>query len=81
MATNMSGEYEWHDEILKEDHETIIESLGFGGASVIDITLTDKGVRLCELCDGYYGTTLSKVQLERFITELQALSAAIGEGE
>lgn len=74
MTNNMSGHYDWHHKILEEEFETIIECLGEKGASVIDIALTHKGVRICELCDGYYGTTLSKEQLDRFIAELQALS-------
>lgn len=81
MAENMSGSYEWHNQILEQKFETIIECLGEKGASVIDIALTRNGVRMCELCDGYYGTTLSKAQLDRFIAELQALSDALGKRE
>lgn len=81
MTTNMSGHYEWHHEILEENFATIIKCLGEKGAGVIDIALTDNGVRMCELCDGYYGTTLSKAQLDRFIAELQALSDALGKSE
>jgi len=77
----MSGDYEWHDEILEEKFETIIECLGENGAGVIDVALTKHGVRMCEVCDGYYGTTLSKAQLDRFIAELQALSDALGKNE
>ncbi|MDJ1008623.1 MAG: hypothetical protein QNJ13_12455 [Paracoccaceae bacterium] len=79
MTTNMSGKYEWHDEILEQEFETIIECLGEHGAAVIDVVLTENGVRMCELCDGYYGTTLSKVQLDRFVAELQAMSDALGK--
>ncbi|MBC7147462.1 MAG: hypothetical protein H5U24_19030 [Thioclava marina] len=81
MVTNMSGVYEWHEEILEEKFETIIECLGEDGAAVIDVALTENGVRMCELCDGYHGTTLSKAQLDRFIAELQALSDALGKNE
>lgn len=78
MTNNMSGHYDWHHKILEEEFGKIIECLGEKGASVIDIALTDKGLRICELCDGYYGTTLSKDQLDRFISELQTLSAMLG---
>lgn len=81
MTTNLSGREKWHDEMLEEEFETIIECLGEHGASVIDIALTKNGVRMCELCDGHYGTTLSKAQLDRFIAELQALSDALGKNE
>ena len=81
MVSKMSGMEEWHDEILEETFETIIECLGENGAAVVDISLTENGVRMCELCDGYYGTTLSKAQLDRFIAELQALSEALGKNE
>lgn len=81
MTQKMSGTYDWHDEILEETFETIIECLGENGAAVVDIALTENGVRICELCDGYYGTTLSKAQLDRFIAELQALSEALGKNE
>jgi hypothetical protein len=81
MVSKMSGMEEWHDEILEETFETIIECLGENGAAVVDIALTENGVRICELCDGYYGTTLSKAQLDRFITELQALSDALGKNQ
>jgi hypothetical protein len=81
MATNMSGHYEWHNQILEQQFKTIIECLGEKGASVIDIALTENGVRMCELCDGYYGTTLSKAQLDRFIAELQAISDTLGKSE
>lgn len=81
MTQKMSGTYDWHEEILEETFETIIECLGENGAAVVDIALTKNGVRMCELCDGYYGTTLSKVQLDRFIAELQALSDALGKNE
>lgn len=81
MVSKMSGMEEWHDEILEETFETIIECLGENGAAVVDIALTENGVRMCELCDGYYGTTLSKAQLDRFIAELQALSDALGKNE
>lgn len=81
MTNNMSGHYDWHNKILEEEFGTIIECLGEKGASVIDIALTHKGVRLCELCDGYYGTTLSKGQLDRFIAELQAMSGKLAKLE
>ncbi|MCJ1903356.1 hypothetical protein MR829_23865 [Paracoccus versutus] len=46
MVTNMSGVYEWHEEILEEKFETIIECLGEDGAAVIDVALTENGVRM-----------------------------------
>lgn len=81
MTTNMSGDYDWHNAILEEEFGAIIECLGENGASVVDVALTENGVRICELCDGWYGTTLSKSQLDRFIAELQALSDALGRKE
>ncbi|MFV0645230.1 MAG: hypothetical protein ACK5NN_12150 [Sphingomonadaceae bacterium] len=81
MTTNMSGHYDWHHAKVEEEFGSIIECLGEKGASVIDIALTHKGVRICELCDGYYGTTLSKDQLDRFIVELQALSDKLAKLE
>lgn len=79
--SNMSGHYDWHHKILEEEFGTIIECLGEKGASVIDVALTNKGVRICELCGGYYGTTLSKDQLDRFIAELQAPSNNLAKVE
>lgn len=66
--------YDWHDEILKEKHSTIIECLGEKQAKVVSIEKTEKGYRITELCDQYYGTTLSQQQFERFIAELQELA-------
>lgn len=63
----------WHDEYMEEVHDTIIASLSAKGESIVDITLTPNGLRLVEACDGHYGTTLTKAQLERFISELQEL--------
>ncbi len=61
-----------HDEILEEERDSIIGSLE--AAKVIQITKTEHGYQFVELCDGYYGTSLSQEQMERFIGELQALA-------
>lgn len=66
--------YDWHDEIMKEEHPTIIECLGEKQKKIVSIEKTAKGYRIVELCDGYYGTTLSQRQLERLIEELRELA-------
>ncbi|TXL75128.1 hypothetical protein FHP25_14680 [Vineibacter terrae] len=70
-----AGSSPWHDEILVEEHPTIIECLE-KRAKLFVIDRTEKGYRIVELCDGYYGTTLSQDQFERFIAELQLLAKA-----
>lgn len=65
---------EWNDKTLKEEMPTIIDSLGWDGDWVIYIKKTEFGYRFTECCDGYFGTTLSQEQIERFIKELRALS-------
>jgi hypothetical protein len=74
MVQNLSGESDWHNEIMTENFDTIVECLGEYGHAVTDIAITENGVRICELCDGYYGTTLTKNQLDRLIVELKAIS-------
>ena len=66
--------YEWHDEIMKEEHGSILECLGLRGHKVVHIEKTDKGYKFMELCDEYYGTTLNQEQFERLIAELQELA-------
>ena len=68
------GMEEWHDKLLVEEHPTILECLGEKQAKIFSIEKTDRGYRVVELCDGYYGTTLSQEQLERLIGELQRLA-------
>ena len=68
-----SASQEWHDEVLKEEFSTIVESLGEKGARVISIDKTEKGIRLVECCDAYFGTTLSIAQTKRLISELQLM--------
>ena len=68
-----------HDDILEEQCQTMIESLGCdgtgrSGAKVVHIRKTEHGYRFVELCDEYYGVTLNQDQMERFIKELQALA-------
>lgn len=72
-------DYEWHHKILEEQLPTIIESLGLDsdgstGAKVVQITKSEQGYKFVELCDEYYGVTLSQDQMERFIKELQVLA-------
>lgn len=71
--------YEAQHDLLEEEFPTIIECLGLSdgersGAQVVSITKTEKGYKFIELCDEYYGITLSQEQMERFIQELQELA-------
>ncbi len=74
MTSSEPSVYEWHDEILVEEYATILDCLGDGSSKVFSIEKTDKGFRITELCDGYYGTTLTMDQLLRLIKELQDLA-------
>ncbi|MEZ5946904.1 MAG: hypothetical protein R3C04_08675 [Hyphomonas sp.] len=62
---------EWQDEILSEQKDSIIESLA--SERVLHVSKTERGIKFVELCDEYYGCTLSREQCMRFIAELQAL--------
>lgn len=71
--------YEEHHDLLEEEFPTILECLGLPddkrrAAQVVSITKTEKGYKFVELCDEYYGVTLSQEQMERFIGELQELA-------
>jgi hypothetical protein len=66
--------YDWHDEILKESNRRIVECLGEKQAKIVSIEKTARGYRIVELCDGYYGRTLSQEQMERLIEELRQLN-------
>ena len=57
--------------ILEERKTTILESLE--EARLVSIGPSEHGFQIVELCDGYYGNTLTKEQMERLITELQQL--------
>lgn len=72
-------DYDCHHDILKEELPSVLESIGLNkdstkGAKIVQITKTDKGYMFVELCDEYYGVTLSQEQMERFVKELQELS-------
>lgn len=69
----------WHDDILKEEHGTILECLGEDGINFLEFTIRPKGLRIVELVDEYQGTTLTKNQLDRLIAELIAISEKLGE--
>lgn len=66
--------YNWHDEILEQSHERLLDCLGAEGARVFSIERTENGFLITEQCDGYYGTTLSHSQLEMLINELKELA-------
>ncbi len=72
-------DYDWHHEILDENHSTILECLGdpnhdSTGAKVVEISKTENGYKFKELSDEYYGVTLNQQQMERFIQELKELA-------
>ena len=52
----------------------MIDCLGEKQAKVVAIEKTERGYRIAELCDEYYGTTLSQGQFEQLIAELQVLA-------
>lgn len=62
---------EWQEEILSEKQGSIIDSLA--SERVLHVSKTKHGIKFVELCDEYYGCTLSREQCMRFIAELQAL--------
>lgn len=72
----LSDYYDWHDAIMREDHDSILKCLGLKGERIVSIEKTDKGYKFLELCDEHYGTTLNQEQFERFIAELQELARA-----
>lgn len=78
MTDSTDTLYSWHDEIMPEPFDTILECLGSEGAKLFSVEITPKGLQIVELCDGYYGTTLTKKQLNRLIEELSALSQKLG---
>ena len=74
----MHGEFleeEWHNQILEEEYPTIIECLE-KVAKVFAIRKTEIGYKFIELCDQYYGVTLSQQQLERLAEELRQMAKA-----
>ena len=62
---------EWHDQILEEKAETVLGCLR--AEKVFALDRTAQGFRFVELCDEYYGTTLSVDQMRMLIAELQQL--------
>ncbi|MBV1918328.1 MAG: hypothetical protein KUG65_09755 [Sphingomonadaceae bacterium] len=62
---------DWHDQIMEEDYPTIIECLEEN--KLFSLERTQRGLQIIELCDGYFGTTLSNDQLRRLIDELKQL--------
>jgi len=73
--------YEWQDEILEEEQDSLIACLGPKQARVVSIEKTAQGYRFVECCDEYYGTTLSQEQFKRFTAELQALAGTKPHGQ
>jgi hypothetical protein len=71
--------HEWHDEIMPEPFDTILECLDREGEKLFSVKITENGLRIWELCDEYYGTTLTKSQLDRLIAELTAISEKLGK--
>jgi hypothetical protein len=69
----------WHDEIMPEPFDTILECLDYEGERLFSVKITEKGLRIWEVCDEHYGTTLTKSQLDRLIAELTAISEKLGE--
>lgn len=63
--------YPWQNEILTEKRSTILECLEDEKLFWVDRTAL--GFQIVEMCDGYYGTTLSVDQMRRLIAELQQL--------
>lgn len=63
--------YEWHDKVMEEDVESIIDRLS--EERIFSITKTAKGYQFVESCDCYFGTTLSREQFIKFIRELEQL--------
>lgn len=63
---------DYFDEIIEENHDTIIDCLA--EQKIISIQKTKKGYRFVELCDEYYGGSLNQEQFERLIAELQKLA-------
>ncbi|WP_299628375.1 hypothetical protein [uncultured Tateyamaria sp.] len=62
---------------MAEDFPTILECLGREGHRLFEIEKTPNGIKVVELCDEYYGATLSWKQLRRLIEELtQILESA-----
>lgn len=79
MTDSTDTPYPWHHEIMPEPFDTILECLGYEGAKLFSVEITPRGLKILELCDGYYGTTLTKSQLDRLILELSAISEKLGE--
>jgi hypothetical protein len=71
--------YNWHDEIMPEPFDTILECLDREGEKLFSAKITEKGLRIWELCDEYYGPTLTKNQLDRLIAELTAISEKLSK--
>ncbi len=65
--------YEWQNEILKENCDTIIGCLD--EQKIVSIVLTPKGLQIVESCDSYYGATLTAMQVDRLIEEFKDLRA------
>lgn len=70
-ASRHDLDYDWHHKCLSEDHSTILDCLA--EERVLSVVRTDRGIQFVEMCDQYYGRTLSPEQCKRFIAELQAL--------
>jgi len=79
MTDSTDHPYPWQDEIMPEPFDTILECLDFEGVRLFSVEITQKGLQIYEQCDGYYGTTLTKSQLDRLIAELNAISEKLGE--
>jgi hypothetical protein len=71
--------HEWHDEIMPEPFDTILECLGENGIKFLEFTIRPNGLRIVELVDEYQGRTLTKNQLDRLIAELTAISEKLGK--
>lgn len=65
--------YEWFDDILPENKDTILGSLE--EERIVSFSIGKNGLQVVEQCDQYFGSTLTLPQLDRLISELKGLRA------